>query len=91
MKNTESSVMMNNGEKRKGISHVEHQLRHLQFSSVSSDDVTNRTTQKVSEEVKENKQRNDCQNSVMTLLRGARNQRKRDVSRVSNAQRNDSL
>ena len=46
MRNTESSVMMNNDEKRKGISHVEHQLRHLQFSSVSSDDVTNRTTKK---------------------------------------------
>ena len=83
--------MMNNGEKRKGISHVEHQLRHLQFSSISSDDVTNRTTQKVYEEVKENKQRNDCQNSVMTLLWAAGNLRKLYVSGVSDAQRNDSL
>ena len=91
MKNTESSVMMNNGEKRKGISHVENQLRHLQFSSMSSDDVTNITTQKVSEEVKENEQGDGCQNSVMTLLWAAGNLRKLDVSRLSDAQRNDSL
>ena len=50
----------------------------------------NRTTQKESEEVKGNEQRDDCWNSVMTLLDVAGNLRKQYVSGVSDAVRNDS-
>ena len=59
--------------------------------SMSSAEVTNKLTQKC---LKNQKRLNNvitARYSVMTLRWAAKNQRKRDVARVSVAQRNDSL